>query len=188
MGKLYVIVGPSGSGKSTLARLLCEQAGFREATSHTTRAIRPGEVAGVNYHYISVEEFERMQANDEFVETVIYQGSGKMYGVTRVEITSKLAKGDVVIVAEEDGAKQLADAFSNTMILFLMPPSPDELRRRMVARGDKLEDVEQRLQHVVVELDSVRIADEVISPGSIEEVYAQVIKIVGRYREVGCES
>ena len=205
MGTLYVLVGPSGTGKTTQTELLKARLGFFEAISHTTRVARPDDLPG-SYFHITMDEFIRMKDAGEFVEPVAYPGAGKMYGSSRVEVESKLAQGDVVIVAEGNGARQFLEHVPGTRVIFLFPPTEFELRRRMVVRlieahnqeirdeflytktlaeliAQAIPDIERRISIIEHEIEWSRIAHHKIDPGTIEEIHEQIAAIVTEYRE-----
>jgi guanylate kinase len=144
-GKLYLIVGPSGTGKSTLARALSQKHGIPEVISHTTRAPRLGEVEGVNYHFVTREYFIQMRERGEFIEHVEYNGN--LYGSARGAVIALLEKGDATIVVEGHGAEQFKAAFpDDSEVLFLYPPTDEELRRRLELRGDKPDIIDLRMK------------------------------------------
>ena len=197
MGNLFILVGPSGVGKTTQVELLKQHLGVREAISHTARPQRPEEIPGVSYFYVSQEEFDRMKAADAFVETVVYPGTGKCYGSSRIEVESKLALGNVVIVAEGNGAIQFLEKVPGTTVIFLLPPSKHEQCKRIILRNllasepqkladiadliaGLIPDIEQRMAIVDSELEWTRIAHYQIQPGTIEEVYLQIAEIIKR--------
>lgn len=149
-GKLYLIVGPSGTGKSTLARELAKR-GIPEVVSYTTRAPRFGEIEGVNYHYVTREWFRAMQEKNEFVEAVEYNGN--LYGSTHSSVTRLLEKGNATIVVEGHGAEQFLTIFGDdAKVIFLMAPSMEDLRARLMRRGDEPEVIETRMKSVGAEM------------------------------------
>lgn len=137
-GRLYVVAGPSGVGKSTvLAALRRELPGLWFSVSVTTRAPRPGEVDGVDYVFVDRPEFDRMAAGGELLEHATYAGHG--YGTPRRPVAEHLDAGtDVLLEIEVQGARQVRRApglGSDAVLVFLAPPSRDELVRRLTTRG-----------------------------------------------------
>ena len=144
MARVFVITGPSGVGKGTLIRGLLERVPeLGLSVSATTRAPRPGETQGVDYHFLGPEEFERRVAGGEFVEHATY--SGRRYGTLRAELEGRLRRGEpVVLEIEVQGARQVREAMPEALQVFIAPPSREALRARLVGRGtDTPEQVER---------------------------------------------
>jgi guanylate kinase len=153
LAKVFVITGPSGVGKGTLIRTLLQRVPELElAVSATTRRPRAGETQGVDYHFLSDDEFERRVRAGEFVEHASY--SGRRYGTLRPELEQRLAGGHpVVLEIEVQGARQIRDAMPEAIQIFIAPPSEDALRTRLVGRGtDDPEQVAARLRTAREEL------------------------------------
>jgi guanylate kinase len=153
LGKVFVITGPSGVGKGTLIRTLLQRVPELElAVSATTRRPRPGETHGVDYHFLSDDEFERRVQAGEFVEHARY--SGRRYGTLRSELEQRLAGGHpVVLEIEVQGARQIREAMPEAVQIFIAPPSESALRTRLVGRGtDDAEQVAARLDTARAEL------------------------------------
>ncbi len=156
-GILFLISAPSGGGKSTLLKLLSEKPDFTYSVSCTTRAPRPGEVDGRDYHFLSVAEFERRIAEGEFIEHA--QVHGNFYGTLRRTILDSMDSGsDVMMDVDIQGAARIradADARLQAALvdIFLMPPSLDEVRRRLLKRGTETpEQLEVRLHNAETEM------------------------------------
>ena len=135
MGNLFVVVAPSGAGKTTLVEeLLKRERNIRLSVSYTTRAPRPGEVDGREYHFVDRARFEKMIAAGEFLEHAnVY---GNYYGTSRQWIENELAGGhDVLLEIDWQGARQVRALFDHMVGIFILPPSIAELRRRLEARG-----------------------------------------------------
>ncbi len=156
-GILFLISAPSGGGKSTLLKLLSETPDFTYSVSCTTRAPRPGEVDGRDYHFLSVAEFERRIAAGEFIEHA--QVHGNFYGTLRRPILDSMDSGlDVMMDVDIQGAARIradADARLQAALvdIFLMPPSLDEVRRRLLKRGTETPgQLEVRLRNAETEM------------------------------------
>src|SRR6202453_342710 len=146
MACVFVITGPSGVGKGTLIRGLMERLGALElSVSATTRSPRPGEQDGVDYHFLTREEFDRRVAAGEFVEHADY--AGRSYGTLRSELDRRVNAGaPVVLEIEVQGARQVRAAMAEAVQVFIAPPSLDALRTRLIGRGtDASAEVERRL-------------------------------------------
>lgn len=175
-GKLVVISGASGVGKGTVLGKVMEKRGdLSFSVSATTRDPRPGETDGVHYYFVSRERFEQMIANREFLE---YDEHNKnYYGTPRAQAEEKMERGHVLLDIEPQGARQVKEAAPDAVLIFIMPPSMEELERRLRGRGDTPEDqivirleravweMEQRVwyDYIVVNDDAQRCADEVLN-------------------------
>ena len=151
--KLFVISGPSGAGKGTLVTRVRERRSNLGLTvSATTRAPRKGEVDGVNYFFLTREEFDRRVANGEFVEWA--EVHGNCYGTLVSEVTSKLASGSSLILEiDVQGALQVKERFPEAVLIFIKPPSLEVLRERLVGRGTETpETIELRMANAADEL------------------------------------
>ena len=147
MARVFVITGPSGVGKGTLIKLLLQRVDELElSVSATTRAARPGELDGIHYHFLDEAEFERRVGAGEFVEHAGY--SGRRYGTLRSELERRTAAGHpVVLEIELQGARQVRSVMPEAVQIFIMPPSPESLRTRLVGRGTvDPEQIEKRLR------------------------------------------
>lgn len=141
-GVLFVLSSPSGAGKSTIARkLLAADDGINMSVSATTRPMRPGEVDGTDYHFVDLERFREMTAAGEFLEWA--HVFGNRYGTPKAPVDAMLEAGrDVLFDIDWQGAQQLhQQAGGDTVRVFILPPSLDELRRRLTSRGTDGADV-----------------------------------------------
>jgi guanylate kinase len=160
---VFVITGPSGVGKGTLIRTLLQRVPELElSVSATTRAPRPGEQDGVDYHFLSEAEFDRRAIEGDFLEHAGY--SGRRYGTLRSELERRLAEGaSVVLEIEVQGARQVAEQMPEAKRIFIAPPSEEALRTRLVGRGtDDDEQRERRLATAKSELAAQGEFDTVV--------------------------
>jgi len=177
--KVFVVTGPSGVGKGTLIRGLLERApGLELAVSATTRPPRPGEVDGVDYHFLTAEEFEARVASGDFVEHAEY--SGNRYGTLRSELERRLENAaGVVLEIEVQGARQVRAAMPEAVAVFIAPPSRSALRARLVGRGtDSPEQVDARLATADRELEAQPEFAHVVVNDRLEDATEQLTSIV----------
>lgn len=144
VGLLIVVSGPSGAGKGTVRKeLLSQNPAITYSISATTRAMRPGEVNGQSYHFVSVAEFEAMIQNHELLEWA--QVYGNYYGTPLQKIRETLQKGtDVLLEIDTQGARKVMQQFPEGVFIFLLPPSLKELERRLKGRGTESDEALQR--------------------------------------------
>ncbi|MCT9810025.1 guanylate kinase [Acidovorax sp. Be4] len=162
-GNLFVVAAPSGAGKSSLVKALRElDAHVSPSVSHTTRAPRGQEKHGREYFFASEQEFDAMVANNAFVEWANVHG--KRYGTSKRALADRLAGGaDVLLEIDYQGALQVKQAFPEAVLIFILPPSWEELRARLENRGeDSPEVIELRLKNASEEMAQVGKFDFVI--------------------------
>jgi guanylate kinase len=179
VARVFVITGPSGVGKGTLIRGLMERIdGLELSVSATTRAPRPGEQDGVDYHFLTREEFDRRVAGGEFVEHADY--AGRSYGTLRSELEERMAAGTpVVLEIEVQGARQVRAAMGEAVQVFIAPPSLDALRTRLIGRGtDDSEEVERRLRVAEEELTAQPEFAHVVVNDRLEDALERLSAIV----------
>jgi guanylate kinase len=179
LSKVFVITGPSGVGKGTLIRTLLERVPELElSVSATTRKPRLGETHGVDYHFLGDEEFDRLIAEDAFVEHAGY--SGRRYGTLRSELEQRLRRGvPVVLEIEVQGARQVKDTMPEAVRIFIAPPSEEALRQRLIGRGtDSSADVEQRLRTAAEELGAQDEFSHVVINDRLEDAVAALEEVV----------
>lgn len=182
-GLLFIITAPSGCGKGTLRRaLLADDKGIKFCPSVTTRAPRPGEVDGVDYFFVSREEFGRMKDSGELSEWAeVY---GNQYGTPATAIEQSLAAGaDVVLEKDVQGARTLRGVYPKGVFIFVLPPSIEELRRRIVGRGTESDSQrELRLQSAEAEMSDLSAFDYVIINADVGRARARLSAIVAGER------
>jgi guanylate kinase len=174
VARVFVITGPSGVGKGTLIRTLRERVPELElSVSATTRAPRPGEQEGVDYHFLDDADFQRRVAAGEFVEHAVY--SGRRYGTLR----SELERHPVVLEIEVQGARQVRTTLPEAVQVFIAPPSLEALRTRLVGRGtDDDDQVDARMRVATEELAAQHEFGHVVVNDRLEEAVDELVGIV----------
>ena len=178
-GNVFVLSAPSGTGKSTLAKRLVRQVrDLSFSISFTTRPARPGEVDGVDYFFVDHATFDAMVAEDGFIEWVeVY---GNRYGTGRAWILEKLGSGqDILLDIETKGAMNVHGAIPDAVMVFLLPPSAQELSRRLRGRGDSSEDqVKLRLEYAKHELAQYPAYDYLVINDTVDQAYQGLEAII----------
>jgi guanylate kinase len=169
-GTLFIVAAPSGAGKTTLVRKLLEQdTEVQLSISYTTRKPRTGEQDGREYHFVEVAEFLAMRNRDEFLEWA--EVHGNFYGTSRVWLADQIAAGrDVLLEIDWQGAQQVRKLFPEAVSIFILPPSLEELERRLRGRGtDSEEVIARRLTGAVGEMRHVNEFDFAIINNNLDE-------------------
>jgi guanylate kinase len=182
-GNLFVIAAPSGAGKSSLVNALLEvDSHLVLSVSHTTRVPRGQEQDGREYHFVDEATFRAMVGRGEFLEWA--QVHGHLYGTSKAEIESRIRGGqDVVLEIDWQGALQIKNLFPNAVLIFVLPPSWDELGQRLKRRGeDHPEAISQRLENARVEVAQARHFDFVIINALFETALFDLKAIVHSQR------
>ena len=187
-GVLFVFSGPSGVGKGTLKDKLFEEFAGKIAysVSATTRGPREGEVDGKDYFFITRQEFESRVQNNEFLEHAVF--AGNCYGTPRAYVEKLLNSGmNVVLEIDVQGALQVMQSMPECVSIFILPPSFEELERRLRGRGTETEEkICQRLETAKRELPYAPMYDyQIVNGGDIDAAYAQLRAVF--LKETGCE-
>ena len=177
--KLIIITGPSGVGKGTVVKeRLDRNKNIWLSISATTRNPRVGEKDGLNYYFISEERFKDMIDKKEFLEWA--QFAGNYYGTPLSTVNEKIEKGFIVLLEiEVEGAKQIKEKFPESLSIFLLPPSKEELEKRIRNRGtEKEEAINRRLSRANYEIASSDAFDFVLTNHDVDETVKGVFKII----------
>ncbi|MEY4554873.1 MAG: hypothetical protein RL197_1300 [Actinomycetota bacterium] len=180
VSKLAVIAGPTAVGKGTVVQhLLTEHPEIKLSISATTRAPRPGEVDGVHYYFWSQERFDQAIAQGELLEYATVHGSNR-YGTPRKPVEDALARGEkVVLEIDIQGAKQVKSVMPEALTIFIMPPSWDELVRRLNTRGTENEaEQAKRLETAVVELAAADSFEFQVINDDVDKCAAKVLELM----------
>jgi guanylate kinase len=183
-GKLLIVSGPAGVGKGTvISEALKQLDRISYSVSCTTRAPRPGEIDGVNYHFLSEEEFRKMVGEGLFLEWANVHGH--LYGTRRDIVEASLAKGsDILLEIDVQGALQVKEKMPEAVTIFILPPSFDELVRRLKSRGTETpEEIAVRVKNAETELGYAQRYDYQIVNDKIADAAQKFIQIVKQYRE-----
>ncbi len=182
-GNLYVVAAPSGAGKSSLVKALLElDARLAVSVSHSTRAPRGQEQNGREYWFVSVATFKDMADRGDFFEWA--EVHGNLYGTSRSAIQTRLTAGeDVVLEIDYQGALQIKQIFPTAVLIFILPPSWEELRQRLLRRGeDAAEVIEQRMVNARHEVAQAKHFDYIVVNGLFETALFDLKTIVHAQR------
>ncbi len=179
MSRLYVVSGPSGVGKGTVvARLLQDRSDIWLSVSATTRAPRPGEQDGREYFFVTAQRFAELVEAGEMLEWATFAGNS--YGTPRGPVMEHLADGPVLLEIELQGARQVRRSMPEAVLVFLAPPSEEELQRRLLGRATEDEAaVRARLARAEAELAAVAEFDVVIRNIEVEQAAAELGDLIG---------
>ena len=179
IGKLFVMSGPSGTGKGTICnQLFKDRPNIISSVSMTTRSPREGEKEGINYFFVSKEEFENKIENDGLLEYArVFEN---YYGTPREFVMDNLEKGnDVLLEIDVQGAMQVKEKYKDAIVVFIMPPSLEELKNRIVGRGTETEEsINRRLGEALNEIHMADKYDYMVVNDDLAEAVANFEKIV----------
>ena len=177
-GKLFVISGASGVGKSTvLAKVMEVRKDLTFSVSATTRAPRPGEIDGVSYYFVSKDKFLDMIVKGEFLEYDDHMDN--YYGTPKAQLEEKLERSHVLLDIEPNGAFAVKKARPDAQLIFIAPPSLEELEKRLRSRGDTAEEqIQMRLERARWEMDQNRWYDYVVTNDQVETCAEEILNII----------
>ncbi len=177
-GTLFIVSGPSGCGKGTVLAEILKQDNVYYSVSATTRTPRPGEINGVNYHFLSKDEFEKLIENGGMLEYANY--CGNYYGTPKKPVEDMLAEGkNVILEIEVQGALKVMEKCPEAVSVFILPPSLKELRRRLHKRGTETEEViEKRIGEAAGEIRKAVNYDYVMINGELEIAVSDLLSII----------
>ena len=177
-GKFIVVSGPSGVGKGTICNRLMKELKAWYSVSTTTRAPREGEVDGVNYYFVSKEEFKKRIAKGEFLEYNYYNDN--YYGTSKKIVLEKMNEGiNVFSEIDVNGAHNIKKIFPDALLIYIAPPSMEELKKRLIGRGtEDIEKIEARLKIAEEEMKEIDFYDYVVVNDDLETAINEVRKII----------
>lgn len=177
-GLLLVISGPSGAGKGTICKALLDKNDFWLSVSATTRKARQGEIDGKNYFFISIDEFTKRINNNDFLEYAeVY---GNFYGTPKSSVIEKLEEGkDVILEIDIQGALKVKEAFPEGVFIFILPPSMEELKQRIIKRGSETpESLMTRFKSAYKEINYVSKYSYAVVNDEVEKAVKKIESIV----------
>ena len=182
-GTLYTISAPSGAGKTSLvAQLLKTDNLVKVSVSHTTRQMRPGEVDGVNYNFVTKDEFVEKISQGDFLEHA--EVFGNFYGTSQAWVVETLEQGiDVILEIDWQGAAQVRRAMPDTLGIFILPPSVSALRERLTGRGQDGEDIiSKRMAEAISEMSHYQEANFLVVNDNFDEALLDLLAILRAQR------
>ncbi len=190
MAKLIVISGPSGAGKSTVVSRVLERCSqpICLSVSATTRAPRPGEIDGKNYHFMTVEQFTAHRQRGDFLEFAEVFGRGDWYGTLKSPVLEALSEGrHMVLEIDVEGAKSVVAQFAAAMTVFIHPGSLEELERRLRGRNTESEaSIARRLTVAAAELAQAETYQHVLVNHQVEQTVEQICRLIEKNGEQNC--
>ncbi|MBP5430862.1 guanylate kinase [Ruminococcus sp.] len=177
-GRLIVFSAPSGCGKGTMLEEILKDERFAVSVSATTRAPREGEKDGVNYHFLTREDFEQRVADGKFIEHAEY--CQNLYGTLASEVDGRLEQGlNVILEIEPQGAMKIREKRPDAVFIFIVPPSIGELRRRLKKRGTEADEViEERVSKAAWEISQAEKYDYVIVNDALEDAISDFFAVI----------
>jgi guanylate kinase len=182
-GTLYIISAPSGAGKTSLVRqLLSRDSLVRVSVSHTTRAMRPGEVNGKDYNFVSLEQFNRMVENGQFLESA--DVFDNQYGTSQSWVQQQLDQGiDVILEIDWQGAQQVRRLMPQAVSIFILPPSREALRERLTGRGqDDRSVIDRRMADAVNEMSHYAEYDYLVINDRFDQALSELQAVLASRR------
>lgn len=179
-GKLFIVSGASGVGKSTVLKLvMAGREDLQFSVSATTRPPRPGEQHGVQYYFVSTEQFKEMIRNGEFLEYDAHMGN--LYGTPKFQVDEKRKQGHLILDIEPNGALNVRELWPDAKLIFIAPPSMEELERRLRGRGDTPEDqVQLRLKRAVWEMSQMDKYDIVVINDTAQSCADNILNFIAK--------
>ena len=182
-GSLFIIAAPSGGGKTSLVNaLLKHDPRLVLSISHTTRPARPGEIDGQHYHFVTEPEYEQMVNNGDFMEHA--QVFDHYYGTNRNSVALQLEQGlDVILEIDWQGARQVRAVFPDCCLIFIIPPSLEDLRRRLTGRGqDSAKVIQRRMQDAQAEISHWAEFDQLVVNDNFDTALEELLAIINDHR------
>ena len=182
-GRLYIVSGPSGAGKDTVLSEVfqyCPEISF--SISSVTRPMRPGEIQGEKYNFITREKFLSMLENDELLEYNEYIGN--YYGTPKAPVIAAIEKGqDILIEVDVNGAKEICEKLPEAVTVFIMPPSYQELKRRLSGRGTETQElIDKRMKEALNEIARATEFDYIVVNDDINTAVDDIIEVISSSR------
>ena len=182
-GSLFIIAAPSGGGKTSLVNaLLKHDPRLVLSISHTTRPARPGELDGQHYHFVTEPEYEQMVKNGDFMEHA--QVFDYYYGTNRKSVALQLEQGlDVILEIDWQGARQVRTVFPDCCLVFIIPPSLDDLRKRLTGRGqDSAKVIQRRMRDAQAEISHWAEFDHLVVNDNFDTALEELLAIINDHR------